>query len=417
MHIKSVTLINFQQHKNLSVSFSSGVNYIVGPSGAGKSTILRAISFVLFGEPRSDDIRKDGEKITSVKIILDTDIEITRIKSASINRIIIKKGSEEKVYDSIGAEYPEEIKNILQVRTLTIEKEDINLNIAEQIALPFLYDKPGSFRLKLFNQLSGADVIDKLISLMNKELLQFGRDIKTEQEFIETNEPTLKEVTIQHSEKASSLGNFKSLFEKIKSQVLTLQNLQKLNCSVKLNSDEIISTNTLLKGVKIVASEAIEALKAKIDTLLALRAYSASLDSLNVDSAATLKALGEIKIVDEDVIGKLKSLIDKHMTLDDLKGALDDNKQNLERVQVENLSIKMVDVDTAALSNKITKLSCLQLMKKNLSNSFDSIQETILKINDTTGNSKILDQQYQDLLKEAGVCPVCKRNTCEVSHE
>ena len=67
--------------------------------------------------------------------------------------------------------------------------------------------------------------------------------------------------------------------------------------------------------------------------------------------------------------------------------------------------------------DKAVRHSTLVQIRKNLSNSFDIIQKTILEINDTTGNIKILDQQYQNMLKQAGTCPLCRQKICEGVHE
>jgi hypothetical protein len=45
---------------------------------------------------------------------------------------------------------------------IEVDGEEIYLNSAKQIAMPFLFDKPASFRMKLFNKLTGTDLLDKL---------------------------------------------------------------------------------------------------------------------------------------------------------------------------------------------------------------------------------------------------------------
>ena len=123
MNVSKIILKNFQKHSDLTLNFTSGVNYIYGSSDAGKSCIRRAIGFLFFGDPRSDDtIRKEGTKVTSVTAILDNGAEVERVKSSSINRYIVRvPGHKELTYDSIGATIPEEVKQILQVDLVEIE--------------------------------------------------------------------------------------------------------------------------------------------------------------------------------------------------------------------------------------------------------------------------------------------------------
>lgn len=47
--LNTLTLTNFQKHRDLTVSFSGGLNLIVGENWAGKSTVQRAILYALFG--------------------------------------------------------------------------------------------------------------------------------------------------------------------------------------------------------------------------------------------------------------------------------------------------------------------------------------------------------------------------------
>lgn len=47
MHISKLTLVNYRNFKNTSLTFQRGVNTIIGENGAGKSNILRAIRLLL----------------------------------------------------------------------------------------------------------------------------------------------------------------------------------------------------------------------------------------------------------------------------------------------------------------------------------------------------------------------------------
>src|SRR5271165_1267211 len=110
MWLKKLTLKNFQKHEDLTLDFTPGVNILYGHSDAGKSCIRRAVGFLFFNDPRTDDIiRKEGTKTTSVCGLLDDDTEVERVKSASVNRYVIRHpGRKDMVYDSIGSEIPEE---------------------------------------------------------------------------------------------------------------------------------------------------------------------------------------------------------------------------------------------------------------------------------------------------------------------
>jgi len=423
MFLTQIRIKNFQQHSDLTINLTNSVNYIVGKSGCGKSTVLRAISFVLFNEPHSDDVIRPDTKTegkrqppTSVAVVLDSGIEVERVKSSAINRYIVRKNGEEIIYDSVASSIPEEVKKILQVSTLTIDKEELNLNFAEQISLPFLYDKSGSFRLKLFNHLTGADLIDRLVQLMNKEILQFGRDIKSTQEFIDLNEPKLKEVTIQVEEKHKVYGKVKKIYEEVKTKILTLQMLQKLESSVKESKASIFAVQEALQGVKFVPEEAIVALKSQIDSYVALKQIQGSYWVLNEDLLHVQSALSSIVEVSQETVTKLRELIDRHFILEDLKGALDENIKQLEMVENSIRLLKFIKIDTEAVRLNVEQLDKLWNVQSSLnesSKSFEDIQKNIKNLEIeilSLGSKKI------ELLKESGVCPLCGKVTCEINH-
>jgi DNA repair protein SbcC/Rad50 len=366
MWITRLVLNNFQKHSNLTLNFTDGVNYIYGASDVGKSCIRRALGFLFFGDPRTDDIRKEGTKQTSVSALLDNGIEVERVKSASINRYIIRKNGEEVVYDSIGATIPEDVAKVLQVRTIDIDKENLNLNIAEQISLPFLTEKSGSFRLKLFNHLTGNDLIDTVLQAMNKEILGIGRDIKVEQEFITNNEPKLQEVTIQHEEKAKKLGNFKEKRELLLTKIETYKKLLELQINVRQNLSDIDDTQT---------------------------------------------RLGYIKIVPEETITNLHTLIDKWVILDDLYGALKENKSSIEQILKESRELKLPELDLKVIKDQINRLEALNKVNYSLQ---EALGATNRVKNDITGveiGIQGLEAKYKEIEGLAlanGYCPKCQ---------
>jgi DNA repair ATPase RecN len=409
MWIHKLILTNFQKHSELTLDFTSRVNYIYGPSDAGKSCIRNAIGFLFFGEPSNDSIRKEETKQTSVKAILDNGIEVERIKSASINRYVITKEGNKQVYDSIGAKIPEDVQKILQTSLIEIEKETLNLNISEQVTLPFLLDQSASFRAKLFNVLTGNDLLDKIIQNTNKELLGIGREIKTNQEFVEVNTPKLNTITEEFQIQKQKLQSFNSLFAILTQKINVLKSLELLQNSLKTTLGELLSTETALQRVKRAPAETVERFKAQIPVLQALEQTNASWGQIRSDLKATEQALIAVRDISQESVDKLKKSIDKWIILDDLKEALDENLRLLKETESAIGAVKAPEMDTQTIRANIVRLQALQTLKKTVSDTFDQVQQVILNINDVSGNVKILDQKYKDLLVEAGCCPTCRQ--------
>jgi DNA repair exonuclease SbcCD ATPase subunit len=222
LYLDKLIMINFQKHDNLTLDFVNGVNVLHGKSRSGKSCIRRAIEWVGYNA-NIDAVRKQGTKKTTVTLVFSTGVEVSRIRSESINRYILKKDGEEKVFDSVGRSIPEEVQQAMQLSPITIDGTDLNINIANQITLPFLLDQSPSFRMKLFNKLTGNDLIDKMLVSLNKDILKYNKHIKTSEENIATYQKDLEEANldkfqIDAIEKSvkSKLQKAKDLDEKIK---------------------------------------------------------------------------------------------------------------------------------------------------------------------------------------------------------
>ena len=366
MNIQSITLTNFQKHSNLHLEFNEGVNIIYGSSDAGKSCIRRAVSFLFFGEPHSDAIRKIGTKQTSVKALLSSGWEVERIKSASINRVILRKDGVEKTFDAIGANIPEEVKAVLEVRDLEIDKETINLNIAKQLTLPFLYDKPATFRAKIFSMLTGNDLIDKVVQNFNKELLSISRDSKVETEFIEKNEPQLKDLEKTIVEKKNIYVNLSKKVNEIKDNYKKFNELQQISSRLTTIQEGVDNCKSeLSKYSKYIDSNKLEDLRAKIKRVETLKTAHTSLRTNQIARNSVSGSLSEIRIPDVKIIEQSRVKIDRLRVLKDSFSLLKDSWQELEAKREE-------------LTNICQKES-------------------------------ILTQKYRDLIKQAPICKECKQ--------
>lgn len=268
-YLKKLILSNFQKHSNLEIDFTPGVNVITGLTATGKSCCRRALGWVVFNTSISDvDLRKEGTKKTSVIVVYNTGVEVERIKSASINRYVLRvPGKDEQIFDSFGKTIPEEIENIFQTGLIVIGDDSLNINIAEQLTLPFLLDKPASFRAKLFNKLTGNEILDKLFKECNKESLRINRELKTVDETIEKQ----KDDIISYSEKyklyRKKLENVKKLLEDIKDKQKTYEILNKLANDLTVNETAKNETKEKSKKIKILTDKKISSLKEKAEYL------------------------------------------------------------------------------------------------------------------------------------------------------
>jgi DNA replication and repair protein RecF len=90
MILSSVHLKNFRLHKDITINFSDGINYIVGGNGQGKTTILESIYYLC--TTKSNFSRSDSEVIS----FKESEFEIKGLfRDRTENRIMITYSFEE----------------------------------------------------------------------------------------------------------------------------------------------------------------------------------------------------------------------------------------------------------------------------------------------------------------------------------
>ncbi len=342
MYIKSLKLENFQKHSNLKIDFKNGVNILYGSSDAGKSCIRRAIEWITQNES-IDGIRKTGTKKTSVSITLDNNVEVERIRSQSINRYIIRKDEDEKIYDAVGKSIPDEVKEVLTIYPIEIDGEEIYLNSYPQIGLPFLFDKSPSFRMKLFNKLTGNDVLDKLFSEFNKDILRIKRNLKEETQQSEEREVLLKskktemeKAEVIHKKLKKRLENIKKLNEKY-SKLVELKDLQQKNIEV---SEETTKT---LKSLKFPQPEVIQQLTEKINRFDILLTHRNSSEKVEIGLNRVTKQLKDLKPIVVN-LSELRGKIDRFGKILTISDFMADKKGFIQTIE-KDLKIIVKDIE------------------------------------------------------------------------
>ncbi len=366
MELIKLILKNYMAHEYLKLDFSDNINVITGLSGKGKSCIFRSLEWLHGTSDISEtDFRREGTKETSVKGCYDSGIQIERIRSKSINRYILsKEGCEDKVFDSVGKNIPEEIAELLGFREIDIDNEHLNLNFASQDQLNFILDPCYSdgFKAKLFNKLTGNELIDVLFKDCNKEALQLSRKIKTIEETIEKQEEELVFYSEDYRKAKAKLKNVNDLFSGIEEK--------------NERCEELYSIIDRLKEIK-QDEEFIEFQKSKI------------------------------KVVDEKVFVDLKI---KAKRLSDLKTVIDelnDVNYKLNSIHESIDTIKTVDVDFEALEDRAERLSELKELIGELNKIKDEEEKVTNKqvqIKKLYGNTV---KELKELWKNNPVCPLC----------
>ncbi len=151
--LKSLSIKNFQSHKNTFLDLHPGVNAIIGPTDSGKSSILRALYLLLENKPPIDRMRgwycdKDDEVIVEATDV--NGITVTRRKQGKDNEYLLStfkipfKGMKQ-------SEVPEDILKVLNMGDVCIQKQKDNF---------FLFNSSPPDVARYLNKIVNLDVID-----------------------------------------------------------------------------------------------------------------------------------------------------------------------------------------------------------------------------------------------------------------
>jgi len=338
-------------------------NFVANDIIVHNSCIRRALSWIFFNEPKGDVVRKTGTKKTSAKVTLDNDVQVERLKSSSVNAYIVYINGEEKRFDAVGKDIPEEVLKVLKSTTINVDNDKLNLNIANQIALPFLLDKSGTFRSKLFNKLTGSDIVDKALQGLNKDILRVNRENKLEKESLEEKKIQLEELTKEKEKVESTYNKVSKIFTDLK------------------NKQE------------------------KYDRL---KEYLEKLDNVRNEIRKVDDSLKEIRLIDEQTLIKLNDSINKLNDYSQLLNRLQNNKKELENINKEISQLKIPEIDITDLKNKIERLNKLNEFRDKLEDIQISREKIVLEIVKTKAKIENGQVEYKELLKKFGKCPVCK---------
>lgn len=367
--IKSITLNNFQKHSDLTIDFQSGINILHGNSDAGKSCIRRAIEWTLFNA-KIDGVRKSGTKQTSVKVILENGVEVERIRSASINRYNLRKNKLDDIisFDAVGKSIPQEIKDAIGIEPLQIEDEEFYLNSAPQLSLPFLFDKSPTWRMKLFNKLTGNDLLDTLFVQFNKDLLGLNKELKSILDLLPKQVEELDNKEKEIAQLENRYKKAKVVFDKAKELQVRYEKINELTELFSVNAVHQVRAETALKALKFPEDILVQQLREKIALFDQLKTLTIALERIE-NKEQVQGQLNAIRVPNPKMLEETRAKIEVLAKMQELGDNLEINQTKQER------------------------------LTKDLECGILNIQQN--------------EKDYKALLLEAKVCPTCGKGTCD----
>lgn len=274
--VNSLELVNFQKHSKLKIDFKNGINVLYGNSHSGKSCIVRALRWIFFNDINSNAIRKEGTKETSVKVYLENGIWVERIKSDKKNQYSFQKDGTVHTFDAVGKDIPQEVKEILKVRTVEVDGQELNLNVSNQLDSPFLIGKEytPTFRAKLFNLLTGNEFQDKIFKELNSDSRTLNSLEKSEGEEVEilTLKKQSLEAEVAQKDMAYQVQN--KVLGRLRKKIEAYESYLKIWERLMENGAERSAVAHLQNRLQVIDIKQLRELESKIETYLILEKAS-----------------------------------------------------------------------------------------------------------------------------------------------
>ncbi|WP_350345033.1 AAA family ATPase [Proteinivorax tanatarense] len=363
--LESIHLINFQSHTNSVLKFHKGVNVITGPSDQGKSSIIRALRWVLYNQPKGGDIIHYGQSHCSVTVTLDDGTSVTRERRRNSNRYVIEKDGERNEYSSVSSEILKIVQGVLKITPVFLDKDQKpEINIARQLEPPFLLSGTGSLRAKAIGTIVGVHFIDAASRSVSGNIKELSSKLNYKDEELKN----LNEQLTAYQE----LNNQKIKTEKANNAYLKVENkiTKYINLKIKREklykiNDEINALSLTLKQTKNIkpALELIEEVKSLQSRYILLKDISRKLNYTNQEIDKLNSLLQNTEFLNDGI----KKIESADLKLEKLTSIIK-SKSKLNNINKNLKACNIVLSNTSNLPASIEKISVIQTLNEKLTN-------------------------------------------------
>lgn len=184
--IDKISLNNFQSHPDTTLELSPGINVITGRSDSGKSAILRALYYIRYHRPLSNNYPSHWIKDKKGNLSGESKITITSQKG-TLSKSRTKDSTTYNIngleLSAMGSTLPDQVESFFNLS---------EVNIQRQFDSHFLLSETPGAVAKFFNDLVHLDEIDLYLSAIDKRKRQTSSELKSLDASIEETERKLK---------------------------------------------------------------------------------------------------------------------------------------------------------------------------------------------------------------------------------
>lgn len=367
--IESIMIKGFQSHINSTFHLSPGLTVITGPTDSGKTAIIRAIRWIVFGEPSGETFVNETVGEATVEITLTNQACVTknRRRGKTVYGITYPDNT---VQFFETAAVPDEVTALLETTKQTFGDFETALNFAYQLEAPFLISEPPSAGAKVLGKIAGTEVVDLAVKAVAKETYAARQEISTAKKEIERIEADLLQYVELEAIKEQLdsceflLGQYDDMAGKLGKMQTYRDSWTKLNTALQIQA-ALLEKLGKVPELQIQLQDN-ETRYQKLQLFMQLSESHHEQSRIIIDKTAKLSELQHLDQIDEDLslIEQAGQRIDTLTTLRDRRQQVVIQIENADRILAGTADIDLAAGQLAALASRIETLRQLKILSQ-----------------------------------------------------
>ena len=389
--LRTLHLENFGPHKDLLVEFDAGLNLIRARNRAGKSWILRAMSLLFYNycpatynkDDSLDEVRcgppvlEQKAKFFRITATFANGAVVTRYRDVERNEYVVQPhGQKPIVYQAVGAGFFDPVGEVTGIVPLRLDgKTDYRLNIKLNTDPLFLLGESGQKQDDILTRLLGLNVISAAETMVEKDIREVTVGVTA---------ATAEEA--QFAAQVQRLAGAPALKLQAESLEIQMQTVDQLDAKVG-RAKVLLQDRDFATAMKQTCTSAADILTRGLAWLDEKSGASREAWQKAEMGRHKLSALSAVRVEAGMVLAFQRTLT----------GAVDEVDGLLQ--QAERMVAK-----AGHGREKLWQLAKVGEDRQVLAGRVESIGASL-------GAAEVM---YQDMLREAGVCPLCGQSTAAI---
>ncbi len=429
----TVDIKDFQSLKKAYIELTPGITVITGATNNGKSAIIRAIDSALFNLG-DDAMVRGGQRYYGIKISNGSHTMLMARDNVGKNEKTAYQFDDGTVQKKVGRGQLEEVSRMFNIREVKMNNgTKMKINFWYQNDKPFLMDKTAG-QLYEFLSLSSCDNYARVLKSLGSDVRSINSDINTltteintykslindKKDFISKNDgfDLVYQEAIDVDAMGDLLSNVEGLLDDVDMSNNTIKKLDnlKLNIDIKISSIDIDSVSDLYQDIISLVSK-VSSLCELLDYIDSTGGKISHLDSEHKELKSNIST-NDTCIKDfSNIINDAECLHDK---IDIVSNALVDVEENIKSKDIIDARLSSINGDLCTsiddisrevniLDDSFSQLMVIEGCLKELDSSKGVLDSYASKVEDVKSKLSESDIEFEQLKKDIGYCPYCRR--------